>query len=159
MRVQHTCFGDILQQRLREINRYKTNQITCSNFKNPKTWPLLRDIMIYHNSPITRHEACFISVELSCPYASKLVQIVKFDISIVVKHEAAEALGKIKEKDDAWMAYTFLREAFQNNRHYGDGVYHPDVQASIKESIDDLEERFQDFRNSWRRKRTKRTNI
>ncbi|MBI2632684.1 HEAT repeat domain-containing protein [Candidatus Pacearchaeota archaeon] len=159
MKVGHTCFGDIPPYRLREINRYRTNQITCLRFEDPKTWPLLADIMIYHKNPITRHEACFISVELGCPYASKLVQIVKYDRSIVVKHEAAEALGKIKDKDDAWMAYTFLRKAFLNNIDYDDGIYHPDVQASIRESIEDLEERFKDFRGTWQKKKIRRTNI
>ena len=96
---------------MREVNRYKTRDITSSTFSDPARWYILKDIMVYHTSPITRHEACFVAAEVGCDCAGSLVSIVKFDTSVVNKHEAAEALGKLRDRSDACMAYAFLKKA------------------------------------------------
>lgn len=145
MLPNHTCYFDIPQEEFNRIKRYRSRDITTNRFRDPTTWRELSDIMVYHPNPITRHEACFVAAELQIPYAHRLVAVVKFDQSIVNKHEAAEALGKLRDRTDAWMAYVFLRKT-QKLRGYDDGVYHPDVQATVQESLDELEERFPDFK-------------
>ena len=147
MKLEHTCYGEISEERLEGVRQYTTREVTAQGFADPATWRQLADIMVYHPNPITRHEACFVMAELHAPFTHLLVSIVKFDTSVVAKHEAVESLGKIRDREDAWMAYSFLRRAFQSQRIFDNGVYPPDVQATIQESIIELEEIFPDFVN------------
>ena len=150
MKVKHTCFAGISQERIDAIKGYNTRDLTSQRFSDPKSWVELAAVMTNHPHPVTRHEACFLAAELQIPYVHRLVAVVKFDVSIVNKHEAAESLGKVMDRDDAWMSYVFLSKTTKKNRknfRYDSKVYHPDVQATILESITELEERFPDFKN------------
>jgi len=137
--VDHTVFGYIEEDRLRRISRYQSEDMTAEKFSDPSTWTDLKDILIYHPDPIVRHEASFVASQL--PYHGNLVpyliSVVKFDQSIVAKHEAIEALGNVGGSE-ASKVYRFLSRIF-TQRGYDEGVYHPDVQATIQHSLRELE--------------------
>lgn len=58
----------------------------------------------------------------------------------MVKHEAIEALGKVRGPE-AGRAYKFLKKILDTEtKRYDEGLYHPDVQATAREAVRDLEE-------------------
>ena len=133
VKVPHTCIPCRSQERLEEISQYTSEDMKLRNFRDPNAWDDLVDILIYHPSSITRHEASFIIAELDDSYlTSRLMQVVKFDRSIVAKHEAVEALGRTTK--DVKRVYQFLRNIITPGI-YDDEVYHPDVQATAQESM------------------------
>ena len=137
-RIAHTCFGYIENDRLEYISRmYTIDEMVLDYFRDPSTWHDLKDILIYHPDPIVRHEASFIVGELEIEdLASFLSKVIKFDTSIVAKHEAAEALGKAKGRE-AMQAYIFLSK-ITSEQGYDDDVYHPDVQHTATQSMQRL---------------------
>ena len=150
MKFAHTPLSYITKKEFEKISKYETRDITSQNFKYPSRWKELADILLFHPNPITRHEACFVAADLQILIAHRLISVVKFDTSIVNKHEAAESLGKIKNRDDAWMAYSFLKKTTDSKmRKYDDDIYHPDVQATICESLIELEKRFPYFERGY----------
>ncbi len=151
--MKHTCLSYIGKGRLAEISQYGSGDVTSETFADPRTWRDLGDILLFHPSAVTRHEASFVIADLQVPLAERLISAVKFDTSIVAKHEAAESLGKIEDGDDAWMAYVFLQRASdRKNRRYARGVYHCDVQTTVRESLEKLEGRFSVFKDRYEKR-------
>ncbi|MBI2148393.1 HEAT repeat domain-containing protein [Candidatus Woesearchaeota archaeon] len=122
MKVEHTVFGDIYEENFRRISKYTVDKVNANKFRDPSKWFDLRDLLLYHPDPIVRHEASFVIGELGNtglePY---LMTVIKFDNSIVAKHEAAEALGRMQGRD-AYYAYKFLLKVYDNIKNYDDGV-------------------------------------
>lgn len=139
--VEHTVFGAIDKDRLEYIaNTYNSENVNIKNFSKGKDWRDLLDVQLYHPSSITRHEASFVIGELVSQGTFPveiLFTVVKFDNSIVAKHEAVEAIGRAVTPNSVVNAYRFLRKI--SGPGYDDGVYHPDVQSTIKESLAKLE--------------------
>ncbi len=144
--LPHSVYGAISRQRLDEISRYASGSITVQKFRNAQRNPLLlqdlKDILLYHPNPIIRHEAAFIIGELKLPIAHLLIPAVKYDRSIVVKHEAIEALGRTNDYGDACMAYVFLKKITKTPEKYDAGVAHEDVQITAQEALKELQERY-----------------
>lgn len=138
MKFSHTCFGDVSEERLSKISRYRFQDMVFSNFSGPATYGDLKDILLYHPNPVVRHEASFIIGELGIeeliPY---LVKVVKFDQSIVGTHEAIEALGKFKNSREAERIKRFLTQ-ITTNKNYDERIRDPDIQATARLSLEQL---------------------
>lgn len=142
-RIEHTVF-EIDGRRLREISRYKQSDMTSENFRDPSKWDDLKDILIYHPDPVVRHEVPFIMQELGAVcslYAGFLISVLKFDKSIIAKHEAAEALRYVDEHE-ACRVYRYLTRMTVPDR-FDTEVYHLDVQATIQGTLKELERRWE----------------
>ncbi len=144
IKIEHTSFVTITEERLGEISKYKFSEINKKHFGNAindnNLYKLLIDIMLYHPNLVVRHEASFLLGELEIKEAiPSLMNVVKFDKSIVAKHEAIEAIRKLGKNIDS--VYEFLKSLTDlNSKIYDEGVYHPDVQATAELSIKELEE-------------------
>lgn len=111
--IAHTPLGHHIDaERLARINTtYNSDNVTVDNF--PECSRDLLDILLYHQSPITRHEAAFVMQKLleegkgSIAY---LISVIKFDTSIVAKHEAVEAMGGASLSYDIHEALRFLHK-------------------------------------------------
>ena len=117
--------------------KYNSDNVTIDNFKDANNWDILKDILLYHPSQITRHEASFVIGELKIiEFIPLLMKVVLYDSSIVARHEAIEALGKMKS------AYSkeiidFLEEVVYN-KNSNDIMSHSDIQVTAKEAIEKL---------------------
>lgn len=105
--------------------------ITSDEFRDASTWEKLRIILRAHPNPITRHEACFIAGELHiADFISDLKDAVVTDPSLVVRHEAIEALGRMKGSDvpaiDAFLV------DIMNDRKDNPYFNHSDIIATVE---------------------------
>ena len=132
--MQHTCFRQGTKKQLEAISKYNAG-ITEKDFQDPKKQRDLTDILLYHPDPITRHEAAFIIGEHYQDLYPFLITALKFDTSIVCKHEAAEALGKVKGPE-ARRVQRYLERMMRPG--YDEAVYHSDVQATIQHAVSQL---------------------
>lgn len=150
MALEHTVYDMISEERLREISRYEALDITCDRFRDPVSWRDLKDVLIYHPNPVARHEASFVIGELQIEdLIPWLYSVLKFDRSIVAKHEAAEALGRTRGTQ-AKRIYRLLNRFTDPDFRFDPEVYHPDVQATIKLAINELKKY---LKNQGKRKR------
>ena len=142
---KRAVFGAVKSERFDEISKYRRIDITRENFgtaiNDRNLYRTLLDISLHHPHSVVRHEASFLLGKLNLTRAIPyLISIVKFDKSIVAKHEAAESLGKLGENSD--LAYEFLKEMTNLKRKvYEDDVYHADVQATAELAITEIEEK------------------
>ena len=119
------------------ILKYNSDNVTIGDFKDPKTWNILKDILLYHPSQITRHEASFVMGELRITeFIPLLMQVILSDSSIVARHEAIEALGKMKG-DYSKEIIDFL-EGVISNKNSKDIMSHPDIQVTAQEAIEKI---------------------
>jgi hypothetical protein len=141
-----TIFGRCGRTRLLAVKRFGHSDVTMDRFRRPGTWGMLRDILLYHPDQIVRHEAAFVIGAVNADCAPFLIQALKFDPSIVNKHESAEALGQLTDPDLAIVGYRYLRRIFQRPELFDDGVCHRDVLNTIRLAIEALEKRFPEFK-------------
>ncbi|MBI3459112.1 HEAT repeat domain-containing protein [Candidatus Azambacteria bacterium] len=123
-------------QRLEEIDKYRSYDLRPKKFLKDKL--LLRDVLLFHSSPITRHEAAFTIGHFGLfelmPF---LMYVIKNDESVIVQHEACEALGEMKGCA-AKEAYNFLNKVVNDKKKR----YHSDVIITIKEAMENLYKSF-----------------
>jgi len=154
MKVAHTVYAYITEESFNEISKYNADDITFEKFKDPRRLEELKDILIYHPNQIIRHEAAFIIGELANKGLPVLIEylipVIKFDKSIVAKHEAVEALGRVNHPNDIVNAYRFLCR-LTTRKFYEDEVYHPDVQQTAKEAKSRLEKKLKKL-SKWQQK-------
>jgi len=132
----------ISSEQYKKISKYTWQEVNPVTFRDSETWPILKDILLYHPNPIVRHEASYIIGDFNIhDLVPALIESVKYDPSIVAKHESAEALGFIKG-DAAVSAYNFLNTLLKdkNRTIFSDPlIYHEDVIVTAKEAAKLLE--------------------
>jgi hypothetical protein len=142
-----TFFGQCDEPRRAEISQYQHSQVTPDRFRDPASWRDLKDILLYHPDQIVRHEAAFVIGAVNAACAPFLIQAIKFDPSLVNKHESAEALGQLTDPELAMVGYRYLKMIFQNPELFDEGVRHRDVLNTIRLALEALEARFPYFRD------------
>ena len=129
----------ISPEKLKEISTYTWREVNPHTFKNKETWETLRLILLHHPNPIVRHEAAYIIGDFNIhDLVPALIESVKYDPSIVAKHESAEAMAFIKG-EAAKIAYDFLTSLFEEPKAYEEACYHDDVLMTAKEALTYLE--------------------
>lgn len=105
------------------------DDISVEQFRDPATWETLRTVLRAHPNPITRHEACFFAGEMEITsLIPALQEAATKDPSIVVRHEAIEALGRMAA--DANAVDAFLKN-LQANPHKDSFLEHADIVATL----------------------------
>lgn len=132
----------ISSEQYKKISKYTWQEVNPLTFRDSETWPILKDILLYHPNPIVRHEASYIIGDFNIhDLVPALIDSVKYDPSVVAKHESAEALGFIKG-DAAAQAYNFIKTLLNDKDKsiFTDPlVYHEDVIVTAKEAFKLLE--------------------
>lgn len=129
----------ISKSRYEEVCKYEWGNIKWHTFRNQESWSLLKDILLFHPNPIVRHEAAYMIGDFNIyDLVPALIDSIKYDKSIVAKHESAEALSFIKGPV-ALTAYNFLKDITENKNNYNELIQHEDVQVTALEALKHLE--------------------
>ena len=142
-RTFETARTNISDREREKISRYKTKDVSALLRQNINSdnsyWRILTQatyILFHHPNPISRHESAFVLGELKyrcgvdqVTSISNLRLVVRRDSSMVVKHEAAEALGEIH-------CIASIGAAADLAKIIAFHKYHEDVVATAKGSLD-----------------------
>ena len=72
---------------LDDIAKIKSHELRDIKIRTPSNWRLFRDVLLFHPSPIARHEAAFYVGEFGISELFPLlIYAVENDKSLVVKH-------------------------------------------------------------------------
>ena len=105
--------------------------IELEQFRDPDTWKDLQYILHAHPNPVTRHEACFVAGELKIEdLIPGLKEAAIGEKSLVVRHEAIEALGRIGEQ--GVHAVDDFLASLQSNKNHDPLLEHPDIVATLE---------------------------
>lgn len=133
---------EIGKEEYEEICEHSWKQVNPNTFMDSESWPILKNIILYHPNPIVRHEASYIAGDLNIyDLVPVLIDAVKYDLSIVGKHEAVEALGFIKGPA-AKQAHDFIKSLLEdkNQKLFEHKlIYHEDVIKTAEEAFKLLE--------------------